>query len=184
MPFAANGQISKAPIPGGIEITQQQYSAALAGMLAGKVINIVAGFAIIDPPTPENPAPEPPPATLEAALAGKLAELDDYRWQMEIGGISLAGIPIRTDANSQAKVTAAYFKALNDPDFEVTAWEAVPGTFVALDNATLIAIGDAVLAHVDATFVRKKALHAQVTALQTIEDVLAFDIAFEWSVLG
>lgn len=48
MPYAANGQISTSPIAGGIEITDQQYAEALAGMSAGKIVSIDTGFAMLD----------------------------------------------------------------------------------------------------------------------------------------
>lgn len=61
MPYAANGQISTAPIDGGLEITEQQYAAALAGMGVGRIITIEAGELIIsDPPQPELPKTEQP----------------------------------------------------------------------------------------------------------------------------
>lgn len=59
MPYAANDQISHDPIPGGIEITEGQYAAALAGMLEGKVVSIEGGFSIALPPQPD-PEPEIP----------------------------------------------------------------------------------------------------------------------------
>lgn len=60
MPFARNGQISQSPIEGGIEITEQQYAEGLAGMMAGKIVTIDGGFAVIDPPKPEEPEqPDP-----------------------------------------------------------------------------------------------------------------------------
>lgn len=60
MPYAHNGQISTSPIPDGIEITDDQYQQALAGMLAGKVVDIGSGFALVDPPKPADPPPQPP----------------------------------------------------------------------------------------------------------------------------
>lgn len=61
MPYAADDQISHDPIPGGIEITGDQYAAALAGMLEGKVVSIQGGFRIDLPPKPD-PEPETPSA--------------------------------------------------------------------------------------------------------------------------
>lgn len=60
MPYAKNGQISTEPIEGGIEITAEQYDEALAGMLAGRVVSVDEGFAVIDPPEPEPQEPTPP----------------------------------------------------------------------------------------------------------------------------
>lgn len=117
---------------------------------------------------------------LEEAVAAKLAELDDYRWQREVGGADFGGVTIRTDWNSQAKVTAAYTMAKLDPAYVIPTWEVVPGVFMALDNATIVAMGEAVRDHVQSTFDRKAALHGVIAGLDTAEAVQAFDIAAEW----
>jgi len=71
MPYAAENKISTSPIEGGVEITQAQYEAALAGMLAGRTVTIDGGFAVIDKPEPPEPEPEPEPEpTLEEKRAG------------------------------------------------------------------------------------------------------------------
>jgi len=71
MPYAAENKISTGPIEGGIEITQAQYSAALAGLQAGKLVSIDGGFAVVDKPEPSEPQPEPEPEpTLEEKRAG------------------------------------------------------------------------------------------------------------------
>lgn len=74
MPYAHNGQISQAPIEGGIEITQEQYAEALAGMVEGKLVSIDGGFAVIDPPEPELPEIDPP--TFEDLRAAKLQAIN------------------------------------------------------------------------------------------------------------
>lgn len=86
MPYAANGQISRAHIPDGIEITEEQYSAALDGMLAGNIVSIDGGFSVGPAPKPESrpePVPEQRPASitrrqgrLALLYAGKLAAVE------------------------------------------------------------------------------------------------------------
>ena len=62
MPYAANGYISQNRIPDGVEITQEQYDEALAGMIEGKTVAIDGGFSVAFPPEPEpEPIPEPDP---------------------------------------------------------------------------------------------------------------------------
>jgi hypothetical protein len=69
MPYATAGGVSRADMSGDptwIEITDEQYAQALAGMVAGKLVSIEDGFDLVDPPTPtpeEPPAPEPQPRT-------------------------------------------------------------------------------------------------------------------------
>lgn len=94
--YAAEGQISQSPIEGGIEITQAQYAEALDGMIAGQIVTIYGGFAVIDKPEPEPvPEPEPEPQyktqfsvlefrdrfTIEEQIAIRQAQLTD----MEVG---------------------------------------------------------------------------------------------------
>lgn len=127
------------------------------------------------------PSFDPGPTSLQDAIAAKLAELDDYRWKQEVGGAAFAGTMIRTDWNSQAKVTAAYTMAKLDPGYSIPTWEVVPGVFMPLDNATIVAMGEAVRDHVQETFNRKAVLHSQIAALETIDAVLAYDIPTEWN---
>ena len=68
MPYAADGVISHAPIDGGIEISEQEYRRALAGMQAGEHVQIVDGQFVVGPlPEPEpEPEPEPTPDEIKA----------------------------------------------------------------------------------------------------------------------
>jgi hypothetical protein len=72
MPYAAEGRISRAPIEGGIEITEPQYSEALAGMLEGLVVSIEGGFSVAPAPEPEpEVVPEPTPDQVRAFKLAK-----------------------------------------------------------------------------------------------------------------
>lgn len=75
MPYAHNGQISQDPIDGGVQITEAQYHEALAGMMDGKVVSILDGFAVIDPADPEPLEPEQ--QTFEELQRAKLAQLNN-----------------------------------------------------------------------------------------------------------
>jgi hypothetical protein len=63
------------------------------------------------------------------------------------------------------------FKAQDDPDYVVT-WKAKNGWF-QLDAATLIAIADAVRAHVQACFDKEKQLTEKIMAATSIEELEA-----------
>lgn len=78
MPFATAGGVSRADKSGDtawIEITEDQYAQAIAGMLAGQVVTITGGFAVTDPPKPPDP-PAPPPPTLDDAKAQAHQQVD------------------------------------------------------------------------------------------------------------
>lgn len=61
MPYAADNQISRDPIDGGIEITDGQYAAALQAMLAGQIVAIEDGQMVLKDPEPPEPDPDPDP---------------------------------------------------------------------------------------------------------------------------
>ena len=57
--FAGEGRIATSPFDGGIEISPEQYSTALQGVLEGKRVSVEGGVFSVDfPPEPE-PEPEP-----------------------------------------------------------------------------------------------------------------------------
>lgn len=107
--YAFEGGVSTSFTEGAIEITEQQYRDAIDGMLAGKVVNIENGFAIIDAPEPEpEPEPtEPSPPTIE-----------DYRHNIQLTLDSVAqsrnydsGTTISTYVNSTIPQWAAEAQA-------------------------------------------------------------------------
>lgn len=179
MPYAANGQISQSPIVGGIEITEAQYGEGLAGVLAGKMVRIDGGFAVVPPTDLQGPVGTTPD-TLGAALALKFAQLDAQRRVVEEGGIMFGTVPLKTDRQTAAIITAAYVKAKENPAFMIANWKFADGVFAPLDAATIIAAGDAIAGHVQSAFDREAALSAELLSLDTIEAVLAFDVEARW----
>lgn len=110
MPYAHNGQISQAPIEGGIEISEQQYQEALAGMLDGKEVTIDGGFLVDFPPEPE-PTPEDAGPLVPSQVSraqGKAALIQAGMWQAVLNHV--AGIE---DATRRALADVA----LNDTQF-------------------------------------------------------------------
>lgn len=87
MPYATNGGVSRADMsgdPAWVVISDEQYAQALAGMAAGKLVSIEGGFALVDPPKPEEPpAPEPEtpgPPTVVTRAQGKAALITAGLW--------------------------------------------------------------------------------------------------------
>lgn len=71
MPFAINGAISKDALPGGIEITQEQYNEAVGAIVAGYEVSVLNGELSF---TPKNVEPvegsdEGPPEDLALLAA-------------------------------------------------------------------------------------------------------------------
>lgn len=87
MPYATTGGVSRADMsddPEWIEIDEDQYAQALAGMQVGKIVSINGGFALVDPPEPEEPpVPEPEPdgpPTVVTRAQGKAALIQAGLW--------------------------------------------------------------------------------------------------------
>ncbi|AZO58974.1 DUF4376 domain-containing protein [Mesorhizobium sp. M1A.F.Ca.IN.022.06.1.1] len=110
----------------------------------------------------------------------KLAALADKRWQVETGGIVVGGAPVRTDANSQAKITGAVALFQNDPGLDTIDWEAQPGVWVTLDAASITAIGIAVGRHVQACFSRARTLSEEIMAAANLAALDGIDIDAGW----
>lgn len=116
--------------------------------------------------TPQN---DHPGLTLQEYAAAK-------RWEKEVGGIEINGLTVATDDRSKTMISGARVAAMANSDF-TTAWKGSGGVFVPLDASAVVAISDAVLAHVSNCF----AIEAQVLAdiesgaITTVEQI---DAAF------
>lgn len=119
-------------------------------------------------------------AELADAKDAKKAEIRTLRWQKEIGGAVFNGVPIRTDEESRAKINGAV--ALFDKDATLTAvdFEAQPGVWIELDQATINALGVFVGRHVQQCFSHSKALMEAVDALSSFAALAAFAIDQDW----
>lgn len=106
--------------------------------------------------------------------------LADRRWQAEVGGTTVGGIPVSTDRESQSKLTAAFVQADKNPAFNIPNWKVAPGTFVTLDATTIIALGNAVTAHVQACFDREAELCNEILNAVDDVDLAAIDINSGW----
>lgn len=117
---------------------------------------------------------------LPAARAAKLAEIAAYRYARETGGADIMGMRIDTSREARNNLTGAVVTSqLAGPAFAVQ-WKGLSGRFATLRAAEMAALGVAVAEHVSACFAREAALAAEIEALGTVEDVLAFDIGARW----
>lgn len=105
--------------------------------------------------------------TLDELKGMKRAEMAAARYAAEISGITLSGATIRTDRESQALITGAALAASHDENYSVT-WKAKNG-FVTLTAAQIIAVAQAVRAHVEACFDREAELQTAIEAAESAE---------------
>lgn len=103
---------------------------------------------------------------IEAAKAERRAEMAqqiaDRRWQAEVSGITVNGMAVATDRDSQSLITGAALAAMRDPAY-VCRWKTATG-FVELNAEQLTAVADTVRAHVQACFDREAELLAELDA--------------------
>lgn len=126
-------------------------------------------------PVPEEGEPDTRPFKAPVATADDLRRYAaDKRWRVETGGVSVGGIAVHTDDRSKMMIMGARVKAAADPQF-TTQWKTIDGAFVTIDAPTVVALSDAVLAHVDACFAAEATVLAAIEAgtitdLDDIED--------------
>lgn len=116
------------------------------------------------------------PPTLDEARAAALAALATRRWQAETAGITVNGMDIPTDRESQALITGAVAGTLIDPAQEVrwkTAMQDEYGApiFVTLTAQAIQIVALAVRAHVQLCFDCEAVKSAQIAACATPADV-------------
>lgn len=92
---------------------------------------------------------------------GLLAYAPIARWRKETGGIVVGGVPVATDDRSKQMILGARLAAEADSGF-TTPWVGSDGSINTLNAAQVIAISDAVLAHVAGCFATFAAIKADI----------------------
>ena len=152
-----------------VEISAETHAALLEAQSSGQLITTdESGHPIaIDPPQPVR---------TKVALLGEAAT---KRWQVETGGIVVAGHPIATDRESQAKLNSAY-ASLKNGLIANTPWKASDGNFTLVTLAEIEPIAQTVAAHVRACFAAEQAHDEAIKVLQTQVELDAYDINTGW----
>jgi len=112
-------------------------------------------------------------AKAERVKARELDRITARRNAALSSGATIGGVSIHTDDVSQQRIVGAALAATLDPEITVN-WKCADGTFVTLDASTIIAIAQAVRAHVQCCFDREAEL---LDALAAGE---AYDIDAGW----
>lgn len=100
----------------------------------------------------------------------------DASWRKEVGGIAFAGIQIATDDRSKLMITGARVAAMSDPNW-TTRWDAADETTHEINAPTMIAISEAVSAHVNNCFAIRATVKAGI-ADGSITTTAQIDAAF------
>jgi hypothetical protein len=120
-------------------------------------------------------------ATFVQPAAGQYtkAQLTGYaaskRYDVEVGGMTITGIPIATDRQSQAMINGAFNLASQNAALALQ-FKTESG-FVSLTAAQIIGIAVAVATHVQNCFAKEAEVGAAIAA-GSISDLAAIDAAF------
>jgi len=106
-----------------------------------------------------------PKIPFATAKENKYAEIAAARYNAEIAGVVVNGISIKTDRESQGLITGAALKALQDNTY-TCKWKGING-FVELTAPQIIAIADAVRAHVQSCFDHEAELLPLIESAET-----------------
>ena len=116
---------------------------------------------LVPPPIPPEvidggePAPTLMPVTLPEYAAAR-------RYAVETGGIVISGVAVATDRASQAMLAGAFAFANQNPEATIQ-YKAASG-WVSLTHDQVVAIANAVGAHVQACFAAEHAVDAAIAA--------------------
>lgn len=129
-----------------------------------------------NPTVPDEPLPPEP--TLDELKAQKKQEIAAARYAAETAGTTVNGITIDTGRDSQALITGAALAAMLDENYSLN-WKTANG-FIHLTAPEIIAVAQAVRAHVQTCFDREGELVALVDAAETAEDL--DEIIISWPI--
>ena len=102
----------------------------------------------------------------QQAKEAKKAEIAQARYNAEIAGVTINGVLIKTDRETQAVLTAACLQAYIDSGYSLN-WKTGDGTFVSLLAEQIMAFGTAVRAHVQSCFDREAELLPLIASAET-----------------
>lgn len=117
--------------------------------------------------------------TLAERKAEMISALANKRWQIETGGVTLGGLTIPTDRDTQSIVDRAV-AAFADGDITGAIDFKTAAGFVQIDEAAMRAIKAAGAQHIQACFTRERELNAAINSAATHAALDAVDINVGW----
>lgn len=126
----------------------------------------------------QRAAAEAVAATFVGDAASELiAHAAAIRWARQTGGITAAGVPVRTDDRTRTEIALARADAALTEGWS-TQWKLADGRFVTIDRAAVTAIGAAVSDHMRRCFAAEAHVVGQVKTGK-IKDAATLERAFD-----
>lgn len=115
-------------------------------------------------------------AIMTAVLTAQAAALADYRYQVEVGGITRNGAFIPTTRDSQHN-TAAALQGLTLTPSSTIEWSTPDGNFITVDLVAIQGLFTTVFNFVQACRAFEKSLYDQMAAITSPRELVAFNYA-------
>ena len=96
----------------------------------------------------------------------------DKRYNVEVGGIDVGGLPVRTDRLTVSRIYQANALAIQDPAF-TTEWKIGDGSFITVDATLIASLTTAITSHIQTSFTRDETINEEITAATTIAELQA-----------
>ena len=117
--------------------------------------------------------------TMEEMRVQLLGRVASKRFDVEVGGIDIDGMLVRTDRESQAALTSAFTSMSNDL-ISSTPWKMEDGSFVTLTLQEIAPIAKAVAQHVRASFDAERMHCEKIATLTTAAQISNYNIEAGW----
>lgn len=114
-------------------------------------------------------------ADVKEALKAKVAA---QRWEREMSGVVINGLPVATDDRTRGVLVGAYARAVKDSNYAVSNFKSGE-VYVSLSNAEIIAIGELVADFIQSCFDQNQVIDAEIDALASFEEAQAY--TWQWS---
>jgi hypothetical protein len=122
---------------------------------------------VVNIQTGEQTIAAEPSLTLAERREALIPRIEHERWEHEVGGMTFGGATIPTDDRAKTLITGSYNAAIREGEDYSDEWKVAPGMYVPLDHDTVVALADALKAHIRACFAREKELTMAVLDAST-----------------
>lgn len=125
--------------------------------------------------------PNPVIRPLADVRSMKLTALAAHRYAIENGGMVWSSVGVDTTDRTKLLLTGAFAQANGNPQYS-KRWKVAPGQYIALTNAQLKALAQALDDHVTSAFKAEEAHATAIMAMAASAEVVAYD--FKSNIVG
>lgn len=98
----------------------------------------------------------------------------EQRYNFEVGGIEVDGLPVRTDRFTVDRIYQARALAKENAQFN-TAWKLGDGSFITLNAESIINISDSITTHLTLSFTREMDLNLLVDVATSVSELTSIN---------